>query len=407
MKYEIRFGHKQLDLTVHLPLSKSISNRQLCLFYQVGEIHTDVALSNAEDTQVLKRLLFEGGDRLNAGLGGTTLRFALSQLAAAGKQCVISGEEPLKERPVGILVEALREIGYEIAYTDREGFPPLKLNGGTQTTGEIFIDASVSSQFISSLLLAAPQMPLGLTLHLDGNVTSGPYLNMTVAVLEQFGIKVEQQGKSLHVPHQKPELKHVVSERDWSAASYWYSLLAIAGRGRILIKGLSMDGIQGDAVVQDIYKSFGIETVEVNGGAVISCAAKPVKEFEYDFTACPDIAQTAAITCAALGVKASLTGLHTLRIKETDRIEALKNELTKLGCGCVVHEDVLEITGQITIQTNADIQTYHDHRMAMSFAPLAVMMDKVTIHDPEVVIKSYPKFWEELRSAGAEITSLV
>lgn len=407
MKYEVRFGRKQLNLNIQLPLSKSISNRQLCLFFQAGEIPPDLSLSNAEDTQSLKSMLFEGGDDLNAGLGGTTLRFALSQLAVAGRQCTITGDGPLMKRPVGILVNALREIGYDIGYIGRDGFPPIKLNGGTQINTEITIDGSVSSQFISSLLLAAPSMPLGLTVHLTGNVTSGPYLEMTVAVLKQFGVKVERNGSTWYVPHQKPEVHHVVAERDWSAASYWYSLLSLAGKGSILLKDLSINSIQGDAVVADIYKYFGIATADTEEGVLITNTGQSQNEFEYDFTHCPDIAQTVAVTCAALGIKGTLSGLHTLRIKETDRIEAIIIELTKLGCSCAVQEEVLYITGKINPQSQGDIETYHDHRMAMSFAPLAVLLDKVIINDPEVVRKSHPDFWEEMRSAGAEITSLV
>ena len=413
MVFKISRLGKELKGTIRLTASKSESNRVLIIRALCRQHFEIVDLAAAEDTQTLLRILTDhsnGGLRekvINAGAAGTTMRFLTALFAATNGSCILTGSERMKQRPVGILVDALRKIGASIDHMEKEGYPPLKIEGKKLPGGVLGIDGSVSSQFISALLLIAPTLDKGLKLHLEGHVTSVPYIQMTLSVMERFGIKYSWDENVISIARQeymRDEPYYI--EADWSAASYYYSMAALAGEVDLNIMGLQKQSLQGDAVLAGLYASFGVKTEFIEGGIRLSKGRAVVKEFSYNFSNCPDIAQTVAVTVAALGIPAQLTGLHTLRIKETDRIAALQNELQKLGVRTEATGSSLIIYPKGQIHTPAaSIQTYMDHRMAMSFAPLA-LLNEIRIGDPAVVVKSYPGFWDDLGSLGFTVESL-
>lgn len=378
---------------ITLPSSKSISNRALIIKALSGLPFEIENLSTANDTQILQQLLADKNrTTFDVGHAGTAMRFLTAYLAIQQGEFILTGSERMQQRPITILVDALTTLGADITYLKNEGFPPLKIIGKTLSGGEITIDGSISSQYISALMMIAPYIKNGLKINFEGQVASKPYLDMTAEMVKDF-----KAG--------------FVVEPDWSSASYWYSMVALAKDAEITLLGLKKKSLQGDSVVAKIYENFGVKTEYFNKG--IRLTKNPnfrlrTSDFQLNFTNCPDLAQTVAVTCAALNCAAKLTGLSTLRIKETDRIAALQNELSKLGCAVVVDGDDL-IIGFLSPNSyhhcesmNLAIKTYDDHRMAMAFAPLA-LLHPITIENPNVVIKSYPNFWEDMKIVGFEM----
>lgn len=389
----------KIQLEINLPASKSISNRALilnALSYSPFEIEN---LSDCDDTRVLINVLNSNDYRFDVGAAGTSMRFLTAFLAKTVGEWRITGSERMKNRPIKLLVDALNSLGAKIEYLEKEGFPPLKIYGSALKGGHICLNGGVSSQYISALMMIAPYMQQGLKISLEGEVISIPYIRMTINMMQDFGIKVEFQNNEINI---KPQVYSPVPfqvESDWSAASYWYEILSVAREGKITLRGLKKDSCQGDSRVAEIFESLGVSTEYTKHGVILTPDEKlPVKHLTLDFKNIPDLAQTIAVTCCLKGITFDFTGLQSLKIKETNRIEALINELRKLGY--VIHEPAegqLAWNGEKCLMNeNPEISTYDDHRMAMAFAP-AALLHPLTIRHPEVVSKSYPGFWNDLR----------
>ena len=393
--------------------SKSETNRLLLL----QALYPNIALdntSNSDDSEVMVEALLKSKIKNQKSLiidvhhAGTAMRFLTAFFAIhEGKEVILTGSSRMKERPIKILVEALRQLGAEISYEENEGFPPIKIIGKKLTQSKVSLPANVSSQYISALLLIAPKLENGLELTLEGEITSVPYIKMTLALLHEIGVETSFQNNIIKV-NSTPETRnsqHVTIESDWSSASYWYSIVALSDIGtQITLSSYKQDSLQGDSALVDIYKNFGVETVfnSNNSIRILKDSNLKLETLNFELNNCPDIAQTIAVTCFGLGIGCNLTGLHTLKIKETDRLEALKTELSKLGANISVTVDSLTIQQSNNLNSNIKIATYQDHRMAMAFAPLALKTSLI-IQDPEVVSKSYPTFWEDLKNIGFQV----
>jgi len=393
--------------TIRIPGSKSISNRVLIIHALCTSDFPIKGLSEAQDTQTLIRLLETRPPELDAGPAGTTYRFLTAFLALQSGVQVLTGSQRMKERPIGLLVEALRQLGARIRYLEKEGYPPLEIQGfdpAGQQADELIIPASTSSQFISALLLIAPSLPKGLSLKLEGEVVSRPYIQMTMSIMAHFGAVFQWEKDVISVEPGVYQGKPFLVESDWSAASYYYALAALAPEADIRVSRFQPESVQGDSILAEFMTAFGVQTTF---GAEGIRLVKPrdvslPDRFQFDFLECPDIAQTLAVVCAGLGVPARLEGLRTLRVKETDRIKALIRELAKVKVGASSSgDDVLELKGKARILGEPRFNTYEDHRMAMAFAPLACL-GAISIEDPEVTGKSYPTFWEDLNRLGIQ-----
>ncbi|MEO6302997.1 MAG: 3-phosphoshikimate 1-carboxyvinyltransferase [Bacteroidia bacterium] len=399
---------------IHLSGSKSITNRLLILNEVLNlDLHLENS-STSEDTLLLRNALKEIKNKNSATIdihhAGTDMRFLTAFLSTKEGEWTLTGSERMKQRPVGELVSALQNLGADITYLEKENFPPLKIKGKKLKGGKIEIDGSVSSQFISALLLISPSFENGLELTLKNETVSWPYILMTLDLLSEFGMKVSTVSNTINVSQIKNEkqetgTKKFIVESDWSSASYWFSIVALSKNAEITLIGLTDHSSQGDSVLPEIFKQLGVTSTFKNNKLVLTKNSDVTDLFEYDFTNCPDLAQTIAITCFGLGIKALLTGLKTLKLKESDRIVALKTELEKFGANVEITVNSLTISEtknpkQETIQT---INTYNDHRVAMSFAPLALLYKSLYIQNPEVVSKSYPLFWEDLKSVGFSV----
>ena len=401
---------------IQLTGSKSISNRLLVMNEVLNLGLSFKNLSNSEDTRLLLQALEfmkkEAGGTINIHHAGTDMRFLTALLSCKEGEWILSGSERLKERPIKELVTALVALGADITYLEKDGFPPLKIKGKQLAGGSVEVDSSISSQFVSALLLVAPILGTGLNLKLSGTSVSRPYIMMTVDLLRSYGIKVEFSDNVITVLPLSTSLKlsnrpmrSVEVESDWSSASYWYSMCALSPNSEIKLTSLNKESLQADSVLPKIYAELGVTTVFREGTVVLSQKPVLLKEFNFDFSDCPDIAQTLAVCCFGLGIKARLSGLSTLKVKETDRIFALKQELEKFGAGVIITEESLEL--KAFPENNAIIAhticTYNDHRMAMSFAPLALKYSELRFDDAKVVDKSYPGFWEDLKSVGFSV----
>lgn len=395
---------------VSLPGSKSISNRVLMIKALSGSSFGIENLSDSDDTRHLQNALqtiTAGKSRLiDIGHAGTDMRFLTAYLATQeGASYELTGSERMQQRPIGELVNVLRSLGADISYKHGEGFPPLLICGRKLKGGATAIRGDISSQFISALLLVAPYFEKGLELELTTPVVSKPYIAMTIGIMRLFGAQVSETGNAIAVkPHPYSERQNLYNvESDWSAASYFYSMVALSPVGaKLSLHGLFENSLQADAVCARIYERFGVETSSAGEALVISKAKEASgTRMAYDFTDCPDIAQTLVCTCAALQVPFQFTGLQTLKVKETDRILALQQELKKFGISLEATADALSFDGRSALSPEPVlVATYHDHRMAMSFAPLALRHDRLSIEAAEVVSKSYPQFWDELRKIG-------
>ncbi|WP_461790414.1 3-phosphoshikimate 1-carboxyvinyltransferase [Pedobacter sp.] len=411
-------GTQNIQAEIQLTGSKSECNRALIIKSLSNNLVKVENLSNAADTVTLNAILSDLDTHesdsntektVDVGPAGTAMRFLSAYLSAKNGNFLLTGTERMKQRPIGILAEALKDIGADINYTEKEGFPPLSINGPlTQTSSHIQIKGDVSSQYISALLMLAPTLPQGLTLEIIGELTSKPYVEMTLAMLAECGISHEWNGNLITIKHQNYKSSTLIVEPDWSAASYWYSIVALAKDAQISLPYLRDKSLQGDSQIQKIMEIFGVSTTKTNNGIAFKKdqAIKGIEEV-LDLKTCPDLAQTIVVIAAALGLNMKFTGLETLKIKETNRVAALQNELAKIGVK--LNEDNLIYTldcSGLNFPKKVSIATYEDHRMGMAFAPLALLIEELEIEDFNVVEKSYPYFWEDLKKVGFQVEPL-
>ena len=382
--------------------SKSESNRLLLLQALYPSINI-ANLSNSDDSQLMQKALKSSDRIIDIHHAGTAMRFLTAFYSTQkNREVELTGSKRMKERPIAILVDALRQIGADISYKENEGFPPLIIKGKQLTGNKVILKANVSSQYISALLLIAPKLENGLKLTLEGTITSIPYIKMTLNLLSQIGVESSFKDNVITV---KPllnikENKNLVVESDWSSASYFYSIIALSDIGaNVTISSYKKESLQGDSVLAQIYKTFGVSTEFNNNSVTISKTSEAKSIKELNLQEAPDIAQTIAVTAFGLGLSCHLTGLHTLKIKETDRLIALKTEIEKLGGNVSITNDSLTLEASNSILNNIEIDTYNDHRMAMAFAPLALKTD-IIIKDYKVVSKSYPTYWKDLKTLG-------
>jgi len=403
--------------TVELTGSKSESNRALIIQAWGGGAVEVANLSSAADTETLKQALDTvahavGNDDapavIDIGPAGTAMRFLTAYLSTTRGRYLLTGSERMKQRPIGILVDALRVLGANIEFAGQAGYPPLAISGGfRQVTDTVTVKGDVSSQYLSALLLIAPTLPNGLRLQIEGELTSRPYLIMTLDMLSEAGIRHDWKGNTIHIAPQQAQPTHLTVEPDWSAASYWYAMAALSKDADLFLPNLKSKSLQGDAAIVDIMAHFGVESSFIKGGLSIrkNPDYRPGKIQLLDFKECPDLAQTVVVCAAALRQNVSFTGLHTLKIKETDRIAALQTELGKFGVKLVEDGEVYHLqTEGLSEPPHLCVDTYEDHRMAMAFAPLALVFNKMQVREPDVVEKSYPDFWKHLKQHGFVIT---
>lgn len=404
-----------LQARIDLPASKSISNRALIINALSRSEFQPENLSDCDDTRVMVAALHDMPEVIDIGAAGTAMRFLTAYLSVVPGTHVITGTERMRHRPIGVLVDALRQLGAHIEYEGEEGFPPLRITGNPGLQGgSLTMLGNVSSQYISALLMIGPTLGQGLRLSLQGDIVSRPYLDMTVAMMREFGAQVAWESEStLYVSPQPYQPRPYVIENDWSAASYWYEMVALTadGHAEILLPRLYENSLQGDKMVAMVYNDLGVQTEfirDAQGGSAVRLTknGEHCRFFEYGFKRIPDLAQTVAVTLCMVHIPFSMTGLQTLRIKETDRIVALQAELLKLGCRVEAKADALDWGCEKTeVEEAPAIATYDDHRMAMAFAPACLRVPCIRIQHPEVVSKSYPTYWEDLQKAGFTICS--
>lgn len=386
--------------------SKSETNRLLLLQALDPQITIENA-SASDDSQLMQQAISGHDAIIDIHHAGTAMRFLTAYFAVQeNREVTLTGSSRMKERPIGILVEALRALGADISYAESDGFPPLKIRGKKLTGGKVTLAANVSSQYISALLLIAPQLEKGLELTLEGSITSVPYIRMTLALLHEIGIQASFSANVIQVAPGTSSVapRMLTVESDWSSASYFYSIIALSRIGtEITLSHFKTDSYQGDAVLAGIYKGFGVETTFTGNQVMLRKASPDLTPCVLNLNNTPDIAQTIAVTCFGLGMGCELTGLHTLKIKETDRLLALQTQLAKLGAKISVTDDSLVLERSKSINPNISIATYNDHRMAMAFAPLALKVP-IRIEDAGVVSKSYPDFWKDLKTIGFQIS---
>lgn len=399
---------KRIEEEITISGSKSESNRLLILQKLFPEITID-NLSDSDDSVHMHHALTTEDLLVDIGHAGTAMRFLTSYFAInEDREVFLTGSERMQNRPIEILVNALKDLGADITYAEKQGYPPLKIKGKELTKDKVQINGNVSSQYISSLLLIASKLDNGLEIELTGKITSVPYIKMTLSLLSQIGIESSFQENIIKVfPKETVKTQTVVVESDWSSASYFYSIIALADLGsEIKLSAYKQESLQGDSCLADIYSHFGVTTTFGNDFITLKKDKDTSKEtLIRNLKDAPDIAQTIAVTCFAEGIACHLSGLHTLKIKETDRLVALHDELTKLGAKINITDETLEVATASSINENIAIDTYNDHRMAMAFAPLALRVS-IKINDAEVVTKSYQKFWNDMKQIGIHITHL-
>lgn len=407
MNYRI-IASRRIEGEIDLPASKSISNRVLLLNALCATPGRLSNLAQCDDTDaVLSALAQPDASEVNIGAAGTAMRFLTAYFATReGREVVIDGTERMRQRPIGVLVDALRQLGADIEYVEAEGYPPLKITGTRLHGGALTVSGSVSSQYITAILLIAPVIG-GITLTIEGEIMSRPYIDMTLALMARYGVKAEWRENVIHVPAGEYTALDFTVEADWSAASYWWAMQAIVPQSRITLKGLEPQSLQGDSRIAELMSQMGVTgnwcgrylDLRSNGGVGCCCSTFA------DLSGTPDIAQTLVVMLCLMGRPFRITGLRTLRIKETDRLEALRTELRKLGYVVKVEgDDAISWHFETTAaEASPHICTYHDHRMAMAFAPAAIRFPGLIIDDAQVVSKSYPLFWEHLRQAGFKI----
>ncbi|CAA0199642.1 3-phosphoshikimate 1-carboxyvinyltransferase [Tenacibaculum maritimum] len=408
MNLQLTTHHKKLVADITISGSKSESNRLLILQQLFPSIKIE-NLSDSDDSKHLEYALSTEEPVINIGHAGTAMRFLTAFFAMQkNKEVILTGSERMQNRPIEILVNALQDLGAAISYEAKVGYPPIKIKGKELQKSTVQIQGNVSSQYISALLLVAASLKDGLQIELLGEITSIPYINMSLSLLKEVGVEAQFIGNKIQVyPKKEVAKKTIIVESDWSSASYFYSLIALSEMGsEITLTAYKKESLQGDSCLERIYKHFGVTTVFTNNGVRLKKEEAPkVSELNENLKNAPDIAQTIAVTCFGLGISCNLSGLHTLKIKETDRLEALKEELTKLGADIQVTNETLHLKKNREMKANISIATYNDHRMAMAFAPLA-LKKKITILNAEVVTKSYRAFWNDMKKIGIEIKEL-
>ena len=412
MNLQLQSAICNLQSQIKITGSKSETNRLLLLQALFPNI-TLANTSNSDDSEVMQKALKGNDEIVDIHHAGTAMRFLTAYFAVnEGREVVLTGSSRMKERPIKVLVEALQQLGAKISYENEEGYPPIRIKGQKITANKVNIPANVSSQYISALLLIAPKLENGIELTLVGEITSIPYIKMTLALLNEIGVETSFEGNVINVKplttHERqrigeanPKPQTLTVESDWSSASYFFSIVALAEIGtEITLSSYKQNSLQGDSSLVEIYKNLGVDTVFENNSIVLRKSVTPNPQLSNcNLNSSPDIAQTIVATCLGLGIGCHLTGLHTLKIKETDRLEALRIELTKLGANISVTNDSLTLVATKDINPNVKIATYNDHRMAMAFAPLALKAP-IIIENAEVVSKSYPDFWEDLKRLG-------
>lgn len=393
----------KIHTTIQLPSSKSISNRALIINALGNGTHHPENLSDCDDTRVMIRALNDDKETIDIMAAGTAMRFLTAYLSVTPGTRIITGTERMQQRPIQVLVNALRELGADIEYVANDGFPPLRITGRELRKDTISLPGNVSSQYISALLMIAPVLTNGLTIRLTGDIISRPYINLTLQLMNDFGVRAEWTDD--HRLKVEPQAYHSIPfyvESDWSAASYWYQIVALSKEAEVTLPVLFKDSYQGDSQVAGIFRSLGVETIYKDKAVILKKNGKSVERLDYDFINQPDLAQTFVVTCALLNIPFRFSGLQSLKIKETDRMAALITEMRKLGY--ILHEtdgSVLSWEGErCTTEEHPAIDTYEDHRMAMAFAPICLALPEILINNPQVVSKSYPRYWEDLRQAG-------
>ena len=409
LQYHLKLTPGKLNSEIKLSGSKSISNRVL-IMKELGKGDAKFTnLSTSDDTQRLQRALkmvtICAGSRIalviDSGNAGTVMRFLTGFLSVRDGRWLVTGTDRMKERPIKELVEVLTGLGAEISYTEQFGYPPLRISGGSLTGKSVVMDANISSQFISALMMIAPELAGGLTIVFKEKPVSFPYIRMTARLMQRFGVQLDLSEDKVVIPEGRYVMEGLTVEPDWSSASYWYEMVALQKEAEVRLPHLQKDSLQGDSVVAEIYANLGVKTVYENGGVRLIRKGEPKQTLAIDFENCPDLVPAVMTTCAALGVELSLTGIHHLQYKESDRIEALRIELSKIGASFKETKDgVTLIPGNGQKMEDLAFDTYHDHRMAMCFAPLVFKYDKVSINDPLVTKKSYPDFWTDLQQTG-------
>lgn len=405
MRLELQHPTKTVSAQLTITGSKSETNRLLLLQALYPQL-TIENQSNSDDSIAMHKALNSQEKIRDIHHAGTAMRFLTAFFATKeNSNIILTGSQRMQERPIALLVDALNALGGNISYAKEKGFPPLSIIGEQLEGGDVTLPANISSQYISALLLIAPKLAKGVRLHLEGEITSLPYIKMTLALLERLGIKISFVDKTIEIPFQATiEKQTQVVESDWSSASYWFSALSLAEEGEIHLSNYREDSLQGDAVLRKIYRQLGVDSRFEGNTLILKKETSFVapEKIELDLVEAPDIAQTIAVSCYGLGVGCDLTGLHTLKIKETDRLLALEKELGKLGAIITVDDKSLQLSATQNFQRNQSIDTYHDHRMAMAFAPLGLKIP-LCINDAGVVSKSYPGFWEDMKSIGFQV----
>lgn len=415
MNLKLSYNLPTINANLQISGSKSETNRLLVL----QALYPNLVLENtssSDDSEVMLNALqnlqlpTSNFQLVDVHHAGTAMRFLTAYFAIQeGREVIVTGSPRMKERPIKILVDALQQLGAEITYVEKEGFPPLRIRGNKIVKNKVTLPANVSSQYISALLLIAPKLENGMELVLEGEITSLPYIKMTLALLNQIGVTTLFENNTIKVTHQSSAITHfpVTVESDWSSASYWYSIVALSEIGfQVTLSNFKKNSLQGDSALVVLYKDFGVGTT-FNAEETITISkikSSTQKHVVFHLASNPDLAQTIAVSCFGLGMGCQLTGLHTLKIKETDRLVALQTELTKLGAEVQVTSEALLLQPAANIKSDIVISTYQDHRMAMAFAPLA-LKTTLTIEEAEVVSKSYPDFWNDLKQVGFEITA--
>lgn len=393
---------KKLQKTIQITGSKSETNRSLLLQALFPNVKIE-NLSNSDDGQVMQEGLKKTSGEVDIHHAGTAMRFLTGYFASQeGKEVILTGSQRMQERPIKVLVEALRNLGARIEYVKEEGYPPIKISGKKLDKDKVSLPANISSQYISSLLLIAPSLKNGLELELVGKITSVPYIKMTLSLLEQIGVSTSFEGNTIKVePKEAVRDTTLVVESDWSSASYFYSIVALCEVGTtIQLSSYKKNSLQGDSVMAEVYKDFGVETTFGDHTITLTKTTDEIPEkVEYNLSNAPDTAQTISVTCLGLGMGCHLTGLHTLPIKETDRLAAMQTELTKFGAKVEIDAESLTLEATSNLTSGVAVDTYNDHRMAMAFGPLAVKTS-FRVNDAEVVSKSYPDFWNDLATLG-------
>ena len=406
MVYHLSKNNRPIKGIIEIGGSKSESNRLLMLRKYSSDFKI-ANISKSDDTKTLTDALANTKNIIDVNHAGTAMRFLVSYFASKlNSEITLTGSDRMKNRPIGILVNALRDLGAEIEYKEKEGYPPLRIIGKNLIGNEVSLPANISSQFISSLMMLGVKIDNGIKLNLEGNITSKPYILMTKKLIDKIGCNVVINNNEIVISRDYKSLNKIVGvESDWSSASYFYSIVALSRDAEITLKIFKRDSIQGDSIVSKIYQKLGVETIYKEDSIIISKnkMSNLPDSVKLDLSDTPDLAQTIAVSCLGLGIECELSGLDTLKIKETDRIEALKKEFIKLGVdGITTSDNKIYFRGNQNLNNNIKITTYQDHRMALSFAPLAVIID-ISIESPNVVSKSFPDYWEDLKTLGFKI----